>query len=126
MNTVNAFDEVWDDLKASGEKEKQFYEAAEETARIINELSEERIRRGLSQRELAEMSGLKQSAIARMESLQSTPRLDTLVRVANALNVKLELAKESPNCSVIIDFSAYKSGEYVYGNYVSSTTLRIS
>lgn len=126
MNTVNAFDEVWDDLKASGEKEKQFYEAAEETARIINELSEERIRRGLSQRELAEMSGLKQSAIARMESLQSTPRLDTLVRVANALNVKLELAKESPSCSVIIDFSAYKSGEYVYGNYVSSTTLRIS
>lgn len=126
MANNRSFDEVWDELKASGEQEKQFYEAAEETARIVNELAEERIRRGLSQRQLAEMSGLKQSAIARMESLQSTPRLDTLVRVANALKVKIEFTREAPRYAVLIDFSQYNPGRYVYNNYESSATLRIS
>ena len=126
MTDNRTFDEVWDELKASGEQEKQFYEAAEETARIVNELAEERIRRGLSQRQLAEMSGLKQSAIARMESLQSTPRLDTLLRIANALGVKIEVTRELPHYSVVIDLAQYNQGSYVYNNYASSATLRIS
>ncbi len=126
MNNSRTFDDVWENLKASGEKEKQFFEAAEETARIINELAEERIRNGISQRELAEKTGLKQSAIARMESLQSTPRLDTLIRVANALNIKLEITKESSRLPVIIDFSALNSGRYIYNLYTSSAILRTS
>lgn len=95
MSKNRSFDEVWEDLKTAGEEERHFFESAEETARIINELAGERIQRGISQRQLAEMSGLKQSAIARMESLQSIPRLDTLLRVARALNLKLEIRSQT-------------------------------
>lgn len=126
MTNNRSFDEVWDELKTSSENEKQFFETAEETARIVNELAEERSRKGISQRQLAEMSGLKQSAIARMESLQSTPRLDTLVRVANALEVKLEITKGALRYPVLIDLSACSSGRYVYNPLVSSAVLKIS
>ena len=126
MNNSRTFEDVWEGLKASGEEEKIFFEAAEETARIINDLAEERIRSGISQRQLADMTGLKQSAIARMESLQSTPRLDTLVRVANALNIKMELTKELASYPVIIDFSAYNSAQYDYSPCTSYAILRTS
>ena len=54
-------------------------------------IAQERARRSLSQRELAELTGTTQSAIARLERGWRAPRLDTLLRVANALDCALEL-----------------------------------
>ena len=54
-------------------------------------IARERTRRSLSQRELAELTGTTQSAIARLEAGRRAPRLDTLLRVANALDCTLEL-----------------------------------
>ena len=54
-------------------------------------IATERARRSLSQRELAELTGTTQSAIARLEGGSRAPRLDTLLRVANALDCALEL-----------------------------------
>jgi transcriptional regulator with XRE-family HTH domain len=54
-------------------------------------IAQERTRRSLSQRELAELTGTTQSAIARLEAGRRAPRLDTLLRVANALDCALEL-----------------------------------
>jgi len=54
-------------------------------------IAQERARRSLSQRELAELTGTTQSAIARLEGGSRAPRLDTLLRVANALDCELEL-----------------------------------
>ena len=54
-------------------------------------IAQERTRRALSQRELAELTGTTQSAIARLEAGRRAPRLDTLLRVANALDCALEL-----------------------------------
>lgn len=54
-------------------------------------IAEERVRRSLSQRELAELTGTTQSAIARLEGGSRAPRLDTLLRVAHALDCALEL-----------------------------------
>ena len=54
-------------------------------------IARERTRRSLSQRELAELTGTTQSAIARLEAGRRAPRLDTLLRVANALDCALEL-----------------------------------
>jgi transcriptional regulator with XRE-family HTH domain len=45
--------------------------------------------RDLSQRELAELCGTTQSAIARLERGARPPRLDTLLRIANALDCEL-------------------------------------
>jgi transcriptional regulator with XRE-family HTH domain len=56
---------------------------------IARRVTEERLRRGLSQRELAELCATTQSAIARIESGRRPPRIDTLLRVANALDCEL-------------------------------------
>ncbi len=58
---------------------------------LIGKLIEAREKKGLSQRELAEMSGLKQPAIARLESLKSTPKIDTLFKILSPLGYKLDI-----------------------------------
>jgi transcriptional regulator with XRE-family HTH domain len=47
---------------------------------------------GVSQRELAGLCGTTQSAIARLEAGRRAARLDTLLRVAHALDCELEVA----------------------------------
>src|SRR3712207_2512618 len=58
-------------------------------ARIAERVSEERRARGLSQHELASLTGTTQSAIARLESGARPPRIDTLLRIAEALDCEL-------------------------------------
>jgi transcriptional regulator with XRE-family HTH domain len=52
---------------------------------------EAREEKGLSQRELADLSGIKQPAIARLESLKATPQIDTLFKVLYPLGYTLEI-----------------------------------
>ena len=56
---------------------------------IARRVAEERARRRLSQRELAELCATTQSAIARIESGRRPPRIDTLLRIATALDCEL-------------------------------------
>jgi predicted transcriptional regulator len=58
-------------------------------AAIAGRVAERRGERGLSQRELAELTGTTQSAIARLEAGGRPPRIDTLLRIANALDCDL-------------------------------------
>ena len=58
-------------------------------ANIADKVSEQRLARNLSQRELAELCGTTQSAIARFERGGRPPRIDTLLRMANALDCEL-------------------------------------
>ena len=61
-------------------------------------LIEAREKKGISQEQLAEMSGLKQSAIARLETSATSPRLDTLIKVVRPLGYKLALVPDTaPN-----------------------------
>lgn len=60
-------------------------------ASIAQEVSARRAERGLSQRELAELVGTTQSAIARLESGGRPPRIDTLLRIADALECDLHV-----------------------------------
>lgn len=52
---------------------------------------EVREKKGYSQRELAELSGVKQPAIARMESFKSTPQVDTLLKILAPLGYTCRL-----------------------------------
>lgn len=83
------FDDVWEDLKNENEDSKRVFETAEEISKIIVSLIEARVERGLTQRQLASKCGLKQAAIARMESLKTIPRLDTIIKVAKALDMEI-------------------------------------
>jgi transcriptional regulator with XRE-family HTH domain len=60
-------------------------------AKIAEQVAAERRARGLSQAELAELTGTTQSAIARLESGGRPPRIDTLLRIANALDCELDV-----------------------------------
>ena len=60
-------------------------------AQIADQVAEQRRARGLSQAELAELCGTTQSAIARFERGGRPPRIDTLLRIAEALDCELEV-----------------------------------
>jgi transcriptional regulator with XRE-family HTH domain len=60
-------------------------------ARIAEQVADQRRARGLSQAELAELCATTQSAIARLESGGRPPRIDTLLRIANALDCELKV-----------------------------------
>jgi transcriptional regulator with XRE-family HTH domain len=58
-------------------------------AAIADKVASRRQEMGLSQRELAEIVGTTQSAIARLERGGRPPRIDTLLRIADALECDL-------------------------------------
>lgn len=58
---------------------------------LIGKLIEAREAKGLSQRELADICGVKQPAIARIESMRVTPQIDTLVKILQPLGYSLQI-----------------------------------
>jgi ribosome-binding protein aMBF1 (putative translation factor) len=58
-------------------------------AQIADRVAERRRELGLSQAELAQLVATTQSAIARLESGGRPPRIDTLLRIATALDCEL-------------------------------------
>ena len=58
-------------------------------ANIAGKAAERRVAMNMSQRELAELCGTTQSAIARLERGGRPPRIDTLLRIAEALDCDL-------------------------------------
>lgn len=58
-------------------------------AQIADQVTAQHKAHGLSQQELAQLTGTTQSAIARLESGGRPPRIDTLLRIAEALDCQL-------------------------------------
>ncbi len=58
---------------------------------LIGKMIKAREEKGISQRELAEISGVKQPAIARLESMKTTPQIDTLFKVLHPLGYTIEI-----------------------------------
>ena len=59
---------------------------AREVARLLRA---ERVRQKISMRQLSRMSGISQSMISYVEHDKSSPTLDSLLRIANALDIDL-------------------------------------
>ena len=64
---------------------------AGEVASIVTAMVQQRNALGLSQRDLAEMCGMPQSSVARIESYKTTPNLDTLLKIFQQLGLKLSV-----------------------------------
>ena len=60
-------------------------------AAIAEKVADRRLAMNMSQRELAELCGTTQSAIARLERGGRPPRIDTLLRIADALGCDLQV-----------------------------------
>lgn len=91
MKKINTFAEYMADEErvTSEEREKIEFEAD-----LIKKMVEAREAKGLSQRQLAELSGVKQPAIARIESLKSTPQIDTLFKLLAPLGYTLQICEK--------------------------------
>ena len=87
---MKKWSDVKDTITALSDAEKKELELA---ADLIADIIKRREDMKLTQRDLAERTGLKQSAIARLESLDSIPRIETLYKILNSLDLKLQIVK---------------------------------
>lgn len=71
---------------------RKAYDELEPEFSLVTLIIEQRIKRGLTQAELARRMGTKQSAIARLESGNTNPTIDFLEKVAKALDAKLKIS----------------------------------
>lgn len=81
-----------DEVLAQDLKDPAFREEWERTALarwIAIEVSHYRVTHELSQRDLADQLGMKQSQVARIETGEHNPSLDTLARLATGLDLEL-------------------------------------
>lgn len=80
-------------VKSQSIKDSKTIEEIEEQAAIISTVIQQRHALGISQRELANRCGIPQSSVARIESMKTTPNLDTLLKIVHQLGLKLTIAK---------------------------------
>lgn len=87
---------TWEDyknhVKSINDEERRNIEEIEEAANIVSSIIRRRQELGISQRALAERCGIPQSSVARIETFKTTPKLDTLIKLMQALNLKLQVA----------------------------------
>jgi len=76
-------------------KDPEFRKAWEESETdymLARKLIDERIKKNISQRDLARKIGTSQAAISRIENMNGNPSLHLLKRIADSLNVKLQIS----------------------------------
>ncbi len=71
---------------------KKMYEALEPQFRVIKLIIRKRTQKGITQKELANLIGTKQSAISRFESGDYNPTISFLYKLADALNAELTIS----------------------------------
>ena len=67
------------------------YDALSEEYQVARQIIRARITAGLTQKELAERLGTRQSNVSRIENGNSNPSIATLKRIANATGTKLHV-----------------------------------
>lgn len=67
------------------------YEAQRPELEAVRAVISARLASNMTQRELAEKSGLRQSNISRIESGSASPTVDTLARIAAGLGKRLKI-----------------------------------
>ena len=82
------FSELWNDPNFISPERKSKIDLE---ADLIVKLIEAREKKGITQKQLAEMTGLKQANIARLENSTVTPKIDTLIRVLEPLGYTLTI-----------------------------------
>jgi len=84
--------QTYKELKARYLKDpevKRAYDALEAEYQVISKTIELRLKRKMSQKELAERIGTKQSAVSRFENNLSNPTVSFLSKIASTFNKKL-------------------------------------
>ena len=86
---------TWNDYKEHVKKidpiAKEDITEAENIALIVGAVIEKRNELGITQRQLAQMCGIPQSSVARIESYKTTPNLDTILKIMQPLGLTLSV-----------------------------------
>ncbi|MBQ8509608.1 MAG: helix-turn-helix transcriptional regulator [Clostridia bacterium] len=88
MNNQSSIGHSWEEVRGELFTPEEIAESDLRVA-LIGELIKARQERGLSQRELGELSGVKQPIIARMENGTTSPNLSTILKVLAPLGKTL-------------------------------------
>ena len=87
---------TWDNYKEHVKnidmEAKKDIEEAESLAEIVGAMISQRNDMGISQRELAAMCNMPQSSVARIESMKTTPNLDTILKLFEPLGLALTVS----------------------------------
>ncbi|MEK7518183.1 MAG: helix-turn-helix domain-containing protein [Patescibacteria group bacterium] len=84
----------WEDLEKellSDPKVKKEYDRLAPRYAVISELISARLKKRMTQKDIAEKLGTKQSAIARLESGNVNPTLEFLQKIAQVMGYKLSI-----------------------------------
>ena len=87
-NGISPRGQRWSEVRAELYTAEEIRESDIRVA-IMDELIKARNERGISQRELEVLSGVKQPVISRMEAGATSPHLDTVIKVLAALGKTL-------------------------------------
>lgn len=82
---------VWHEGKLKDPKYRAEYEKLQPEFAVIQAVLDARIKRSMTQKELAKKIGTKQSVISRLESGRANPSVAFLKKLAGALNATLEI-----------------------------------
>jgi|SRR3989344_5723852 len=85
----------FDEMERQALKDKDFkkeYDALEFEYQVIRAMIKKRLDKKLSQRDLAQVTGMNQSAIARLESGNSSPTLSVVSRILAGLGAKVNIS----------------------------------
>jgi len=85
--TVRALEEKW----MKNPRFRRAYEELEPEYQIARAVIKARLKRGLTQKELAKKAKTKQPVVSRLETMRGKPTLRNLERIADALGLKLDL-----------------------------------
>ncbi len=88
MSIISSVGPSWDDVEKALFTPEEIAESDLRVA-LIGELVKARQERGITQKKLEELSGVKQPVIARMENGSTTPNLSTVLKVLAPLGKTL-------------------------------------
>ena len=83
--------EDWKKKSLRDPKIRAEYDKLEPEFAVIEAILEARVKKGMTQEQIAKKVGTKQSAIARLESGNYNPSLDFLKKVTRALDARIQI-----------------------------------
>lgn len=127
MKKLTTIDQLWENLKATNENTKRTIETSEKVISIIRKITDARIRLNISQRDLAKKCGIQQPALARIETFKIIPKINTLIKIAECVNISIEALNEQQKSNILkvsqfasvvmnLSYATGNNGGYVY-NY---------
>lgn len=88
---------AWEKEALKDPEFKAEYDKLQPEFALIRAIIEGRLKKGITQKELAKRVGTKQSVISRFETGRANPSVAFLKRLAEALNKRLEIRFISPS-----------------------------